>query len=334
MRIPIKLLFFSLTCINSYGQDDIQIKELNPASFVKEFKEYDTETALYCGQLSEIVYWNEKDIKERFDRINETYPDSKLNISFIENKKTHSQALLWCSKDFLVISFRGTEPSKIRDLFTDSKFWNYRNNPSQNETLVNMPIGHGGFRKSLISIITENDLFEKIDEVIKKSNSDADLTKFPIYLTGHSLGAALSQLFIECLNYKNYNFSGAYHFAPPLVVSCSLNYYMRKSYGDIVYDIVNYKDYIPRAGRRGVAHFGKFYRICIDNLIYKEPDAYVRFSKKEYFMALKYHKLNNHLISIRDKQNSNDNIIFRSIEQFPCMGDNIQYIDPCSQSKN
>ncbi|WP_400263115.1 hypothetical protein ACFX5U_08625 [Sphingobacterium sp. SG20118] len=325
-------LFLISTCC--YGQSKTMVIELDPALFQKDFAKYESTTALYCGQLSEMAYWKSDLVTEAYEKIKNTYPENNLNFTFLDNIETHAQALLWCTNEFLVISFRGTEPSKIKDVITDIKLWNYSNIPSENDRYANMPSGHGGFRKSLMELIRSENIFDEIDAIIAKTNPDANRSTFPIYLTGHSLGAAISQLFIECLNYKKYNFSGAYHFAPPLAVSCEMNEYMRQSYGDKVYDIVNYKDYIPRAGRNGVAHFGQFLRICNDGFLYKERSAYVKFTIKEYFSALKYHKLDNHLITIRDPENSLTNIIDRSTGEFPCMGDNIKYINPCSPIVN
>lgn len=324
------VLLFLLNCATSYSQNDTIINELNPINFDKSFSSYNSKTALFCGQLSELAYWDETKLSNLFFQIKDAYPNYNLNSKYIYNKETGAKVLLWCCKDFLVISFKGTEPSKIKDIITDVKLWNYKNKPKQNDALANMPPGHGGFRKSLASLIQGSNLFDSINKIIKESNPNSNINDFPIFLTGHSLGAALSQLFMECLHYKKYNFSGAYHFAPPLAVSCEVNQYMSDNYGDKVYNIVNYKDYIPRAGRKWVAHFGKFYRICNDSLIYKETEAYVKFSKNEYFQELKYHKLNNHLIAIRDPKNSIENINSRSKGEFPCMGDGIQNINPCN----
>jgi len=332
MEKLLSLIVLLLGFIRLYGQEDVMLSELNPATVNMDFGDYDPATALYMGQLSELAYWKADQLEGLFNRVDSLYPESNLHYQFLDNEKTHTQALLWCTKNFLVIAFRGTEPSKLRDWLSDAKFWNYENNPSQNVSLANMPPGHGGFRKSLMELITEKEIFHEIDKIVKKSSPEANLSEFPVYLTGHSLGAAISQLFIECLHYKKYNFAGAYHFAPPLAVSCSLSEYMKANFGDRVYDIVNYKDYIPRAGRNGVAHFGKFYRICDDNLLYKEETAYVRFSGREYFFALKYHKLSNHLRAIRDASNSSAAISGRSDVPFGCMGEGIRYVDPCAET--
>lgn len=327
-KISLILFFFSIL---SFSQNNILLEELNHSLVNLDFKKYNPSTALYCGQLSELAYQKEENIEKVLEKLKENTNNEITNFSYLESKKSNTQVLLWCTNKFLVIAFRGTEPSILKDWFTDAKFWNYENHPSQNESLANIPPGHGGFRKSLIRLIKEENIFQEIDAIISKTNPNSDITEFPIILTGHSLGAALSQLFIEPLNFRGYNFQGAYHFAPPLAVSCEYKDYMEENYGDRVYDIINYKDYVPRAGRNQVAHFGKFYRICDDSKIYQAQEAYVKFSMKEYFKVVKYHKLSNHLEAIRMNQNSLDNITSRSNGQFPCLGESIEYINPCAK---
>ncbi len=322
------VLLLSWMC---FAQHSKIMEELNPAFFKQDFSVYDQNTALYTGQLSELAYWDQADIDKMVRKLNTQYQGSFITAEIVDDKNSGAQALLWSTEHYLIIAFRGTEPSRIKDMVSDVKLWNYANHPSQIEKLANMPTGHGGFRRSLMNLISNEDLFAKINSIIYKSNSKADLTKIPVYTTGHSLGAAISQLFMECLRYKSYNFSGAYHFAPPLAVDCSENKYMKDTFGAKVYDIINYKDFVPRAGRNGVAHFGQFYRICDDGLLYREPGAYVKFSGLEYFKAFKYHSLSNHLAALRKPKNSRKPIEERSSggHTFPCMGGSIAQKNPC-----
>ncbi|CAI8895511.1 hypothetical protein [Chryseobacterium sp. IT-36CA2] len=76
---------------------------------------------------------------------------------------------------------------------------------------------------------------------------------------------------------------------------------------------------MPRAGRNGTAHFGKFYRICNDGLVYKEQEAYVRFRLSEYFNEFKLHALKGHIDLLRKKENIATLINQRSEGHFPCM---------------
>ncbi|KIC62805.1 lipase family protein [Chryseobacterium taiwanense] len=318
-----KLLFLCLVVAGLYPAQDILLSDINPSNFNQDFSEYNQETALFCAQISEVSYWDERNIEILKQQVNQTYPESPVSYQLIDDSYGihHNQALLWANKNFMIVAFRGTEPSILKDWLTDSKYWNYQNADGYDEELSYIPAGHGGFRKSLIRLMKEKNLVEEIKKKINEANPQADIKTFPIYLTGHSLGAALSQLFIVPLQYNQLNFKGAYHFAPPLAVTCKMNTELREKYGSVIYDIVNYKDYVPRAGRNGTAHFGKFYRICNDGLVYKEQEAYVKFSLSEYFNEFKLHALKSHIDLLRKKENITTLINQRSEGKghFPCM---------------
>ncbi|MNU14578.1 Lipase (class 3) [compost metagenome] len=319
-----------LLCIKfcAFSQKDYYLSEINPNNFKQDFSSYDQATALFCGQLSDLAYEKKSDIEKWTQSLNALYPESKIKTEFIEFRKTNVQALLFVTKDFMIIAFRGTEPKVLTDWVTDAKYWKYKTTPTYNEDFANMPSGHGGFRKSLIDLIKHGKLFSKIDSMISITGFKGAKGTFPVYTTGHSLGAAISQLFMECLRYKGYNFQGAYHFAPPLAVSCEWRYHMQEHFANYVHDIVNYKDYVPRAGRNGVAHFGQFYRICLDGKLYREYDAYVKFSVGEYFKAIKYHSLINYLKYLRNDENSAMQVKDR-LSNFSCIGESIKERDPC-----
>ncbi len=316
-----KLMFLCLAVAGLCPAQDVLLTDINPSNFNQDFSEYDQNTALFCAQISEVAYWDQRNIEILKQQVNQNYPESKTSYTLIDDSYGihHNQVLLWANKDFMVIAFRGTEPSVLKDWLTDSKYWVYENSKGYEGELSNMPAGHAGFRKSLMRLMVNKKLIKEIKEKIKEVSPQSDIKSFPIYLTGHSLGAALSQLFIIPLQYHQLNFKGAYHFAPPLAVSCQINAEMRDKYGSIVYDIVNYKDFVPRAGQKGKAHFGKFYRICDDGLVYKEQEAYVRFKLSEYFTEFKLHALKNHIELLRKKENTLSLISQRSEGHSPCM---------------
>ena len=274
MKNKLTSLFGGLNDHPLNEQTNDLLKDLDPSLFNLNFNNYNRESAIYCAQLSEISYWETPKIEDLYQEICEKYPTLNHSYDFIDytNNNNHTQALLWGTNKFLVLSFRGTEPTKLKDWFSDAKFWNYQSIPTNQTDFVDMPPGHGGFRTSLNNLVKHKNLYGRIEEIITKINPEANIKSFPIFLTGHSLGAGISQFFIEPLSLKGFNFGGAYHFAPPLAVTCGYYDHMKSNYGNKVYDIVNYKDYVPRAGRNNTAHFGKFYRICTDGLIYKEQE--------------------------------------------------------------
>ncbi len=281
-----------------------QLNYINPSNFNLDFSHYDQGTALFCAEVSNIVYETSDSIQVMIDSLNVMYPEHKLHHAFVEVKS--DEALILSCATFMLISFRGTEVSKLRDWLTNSEIGLRKNKDKLNDRLANLPEGHEGFRKSAIRLMQEGELFQKMDSLMELSGSKQK-GDIPVYLTGHSLGAAISQLYIECVSYKGFNFQGAYHFAPPLAVACSCRDAMRSKYGHLVYDIVNYHDYVPRAGRRVVGHFGKFYRICESGELNKEKEAYIRFRLFEgWKKEVKLHRIGSHIELLSQDINSSE----------------------------
>lgn len=309
---------FIITLTMSYAQQSVDYKDLNPTLFNLDFKRYDKATATFCAEVSDLVYANEQHINLVMDTLNKLYPEARIKSLCIKGAD-NTQVLLLGTKDFVLISFRGTVFTKLKDLVSDVKFWVYENTHEENETLANMPPGHGGFRKRVMNLIQDEKIFEKLKDFIKSCNDSIDPAKFPIYLTGHSLGSGIAQMFVEPLVYRNFNFRGLYNFAPPLAVSFTAIEEMRTKYQSVTYDIVNFKDYVPRAGRLGVAHFGKFYRICEDGEIYREDEYYFKFRFLEWTKEYKYHSIANHVKALKNSVNTLNEINKRSTTACSCM---------------
>jgi len=131
---------------------------------------YSDRMAWLLASMSQLAY-------ERFElggepcRIFETKLESgKFGFKLIRtfnDPKTDTQAFLARNKDFAVLAFRGTEVTKPQDILTDIK-------ASRTGDV------HGGFMTAYKGVSAE----------ITKSLSD--LEAVPLYVTGHSLGAALA----------------------------------------------------------------------------------------------------------------------------------------------
>jgi len=92
-------------------------------------------------------------------------------LQTFNSNETDTQAFLIANGDYAVLAFRGTEVSKKTDILTDAKAYQI----SVIEGRV-----HGGFREA----------YESVREEIEKSLLGLD--NIPLYITGHSLGAALA----------------------------------------------------------------------------------------------------------------------------------------------
>lgn len=121
-----------------------------------------------------------------------------LQMCSVENTESDTQSSLWA--DFktkqIVVSFRGTEQIKIRDILTDINLQQARyKQPECSEKLGEIPdcLVHSGFLSAFQSVLPS--LLQLLslffsDSMIGNPNENG----WTIYITGHSLGGALATL--------------------------------------------------------------------------------------------------------------------------------------------
>ena len=121
-------------------------------------------------------------------------------IKFFDSHET--QAFLAADNDKIIIAFRGTEPKRLKDWVTDAKV---------RKTAGPYGDVHRGFSKALSYVWS--DIEDAIDELRDNKQS--------IWLTGHSLGAALATLATGLIetNERALTVSGLYTFGSPRVGS-------------------------------------------------------------------------------------------------------------------
>jgi hypothetical protein len=103
-------------------------------------------------------------------------------LKTFNSKETDTQAFLAKSREgYAVLSFRGTEVAKRKDILIDAK-----------ATRISVLEGriHSGFR------IAYGSVAEEIEESV------LNLGKMPLYITGHSLGAALATVATQNLEHN------------------------------------------------------------------------------------------------------------------------------------
>lgn len=304
--------------------------DLNPSNLNLDFSEYDQKTATFSAQLSNIVYEEELSINSFVSKLNNLYPEAEYKMKFMEDKKTDTQMMIFGNKNFVFLVFRGTYG--FHDLMRDGKFRGVRSkiDSTGKSFHPNLPAGHRGFRKSVIRLLDSSlvNLYGEIDNFII-NELKKDKNSIPIYLTGHSLGAALSSMIINPLLKKGYNFKGAYHFAPPLAIwDTDANELIHNpKIHDVTYDIINYTDIITRMpgyGRKKLKHIGKFFRVCYPNrdfsnpLIYHEDEEiFYKYLKREKVKPIgalfkDYHRLKFYIAAVSLSVNSIEQIMERS----------------------
>lgn len=124
----------------------------------------------------------------------------EFNFKLIKTfDKKGTQAILVDANDYLVLSFRGTEPDSLSDIKSDTR----GNIVKCSESEGNI---HSGFRDSF------NYIRRDVEEEINKS----EYANKPLFLTGHSLGGALATVATKFLTHKG-GIAACYTFGSPRV---------------------------------------------------------------------------------------------------------------------
>ncbi|MCE7733532.1 MAG: lipase family protein [Candidatus Heimdallarchaeota archaeon] len=195
-------------------------------------KGFDIDTAILLSDLSIRAYREPEKIKPE-------ELDLEL-VSYFDIAKTHTQLYIFKNKSTLYIVFRGTE--SIRDVMYDFMF--IKKNFPDNATSFFRPKVHHGFLYTFQSV--EKMLFDKIKDLIAEN-------QYKIYVTGHSLGAALAVLCaFELKNKLNIN-STMYNFGCPRIGNRSFVKLYNKKVPDS-FRIVNNDDSITNLPKLGYKH--------------------------------------------------------------------------------
>jgi hypothetical protein len=144
-----------------------------------------------------------------------------FNLMKTFNKKG-TQAFLAKNDQFAVLAFRGTQPTKWEDVRTDLR--------AIKQKTVEGKV-HKGFKEAFDDV--KDEIFDVVDKSIGKD--------LPLYITGHSLGAALATVATQELEEKFHDLIAAcYTFGSPRVGDGKYE----KSIKAPVYRIVNTTDIV------------------------------------------------------------------------------------------
>jgi len=144
---------------------------------------YSDRMAWIMASMAELAYLNfENDPDERKLFIASLKSGGFDLVKTFNSKETDTQAFIATCPEFAVLAFRGTEVNKIRDVKTDI---------AATKTSVLQGYVHNGFMNA----------YKSISEDIKKSL--LELRDIPLYITGHSLGAALATVATQNLEHDH-----------------------------------------------------------------------------------------------------------------------------------
>jgi triacylglycerol lipase len=259
---------------------------------INEAKEsYSPELALTLGKLSEIAY--KEVVHEELEKIG-----FSLDKAVIEDKATDTNGFIAYSEDKVVLAFRGTQEPE--DFLQDLKVGEYQR---INELYCDKKAFiHGGFNLSIINI-NKN---EKIRKVIEQRISEGR----EFYITGHSLGGALSNVYAYYLaaDKAEIKVSGIYTYGQPIIGNSYFANCLDEVYQDVSFRHVNNIDIItkikPPASNyqhtQTLVHFGRAGR----------SQLYNSWSIRDWFldgMRLKSfdnHKMKNYLELLESNKNN------------------------------
>ena len=190
----------------------------------------------FLGELARAAYETNESML-RSDLANLDLKDCVL----VEDVATDTQALVGSTRHAIVVAFRGTEPTKLKDLLTDVEL-----------TMVPGPLGkvHEGFWEGLDGI------WSKLERAIA-SRHDGKRT---LWFTGHSLGGALAQLAVARLLQEGRPAQGMYTFGAPRCGDTRFASQFNRLARQTSFRLVNEADVIPNVAPKflGFEHSGRY----------------------------------------------------------------------------
>jgi triacylglycerol lipase len=190
----------------------------------------------FLAELSLAAY-EQNETRLKHELANLDLADCRL----IEDVETDTQALVGSTKQAIVVAFRGTEPTKLKDLLTDIEL-----------CMTEGPLGqvHEGFWESLQAI------WSKLERAIAARHDG----KRTLWFTGHSLGGALAQLAVARLIRMQRPTQGVYTYGAPRCGNTRFASQFNRLARSSSFRFVNEADLIPDVTPKflGFEHCGRY----------------------------------------------------------------------------
>jgi len=207
------------------------------------YSTYSDDISIRMAECSKLAYQEEHVLKNHLK-------DGQMELKFIRDKDP--QFFLAEHAHYVVLAFRGTESDNIRDIITDLSI--KRQSTKQGKI-------HTGFLNSYCRV------HHQLSSYLKN-------TKKPIYITGHSMGAALAV--IATAQLSSFTLSACYNFGSPHIGSPEFDSHLKVP----VYRIVNVGDIVPSLLNlhMGYYHPGYTYYLTKDSQLTRSLGISQRFS--------------------------------------------------------
>lgn len=217
---------------------------------------YDPLNALALGQVAKLAYASEAAIAAQAS-------DWGLTAKFVSSahiRQGDTQAVILGDADKVIVAFRGTEPDRLRDWITDAQI-----------LLVPGPAGrvHRGFRDALG--LVHQRVRAEVGALQDRGQS--------LWVTGHSLGAALATLFAARLRFEEDKpVWGLYTFGQPRTGDRDFARAFDTDSKDLTFRFVNNSDVVPRVPpRTGLySHVGTFLYFDRERALHADPGFWFR----------------------------------------------------------
>ncbi len=204
--------------------------------FVHNTTKFSLQNAYSLGLAADLAYKNELEIKST------VIDEWKFNdFKFFDAHGT--QAFVMSNNNIIVVSFRGTEPSKIEDWLTDIDF-NFVDGPLEGRV-------HDGFYTAL------NNVWQKLERTISLFRANQPKS---LWFTGHSLGAAVAALAVAKLRDQDRPVDGLYTFGQPRTGDRTFARNFNLEFKPQSFRFVNNNDIVTRVPPRAMnfSHVGTF----------------------------------------------------------------------------
>ncbi len=262
---------------------------------------YSPYNALSLAKVSKLAYFDPTTVASKL----QVWNINKLH--FFDNRNT--QAFIAGNNDFIIISFRGTEPNNLKDWMTDAE--------------IRMVEGYGGYVHRGFS----EALDDVWDDIVTQVALFQDQNQ-PIFLTGHSMGGSLATMTAVRLGEKYYQqIKGLYTFGCARVGDLKFAENYDKIFSERTFRMVNHRDVVTRLAPRsfGYRHVGGCWFFDLEGKLHNDIRYWQQFLEtfkgtKEEFLDvasfIKDHNLDEYIKNISLNFNGTNTLI-RSTNIYP-----------------
>lgn len=225
---------------------------MNDFAFLGNTTKYQPENAYALGRMADLAYAESVEIAE-------TCAAWGLpKCRFFSRQDT--QAFLAGNEGFAILSFRGTEPEDLHDWLTDAEF-----------DLVPGSWGqvHDGFQRALSHVW--RDILASLTDFQDKGQS--------LWITGHSLGAALATLAVAALRQEDKPVYGLYTYGQPRTGDREFAERFNADFRNRTFRFVNQEDIVTRIPLRlmNYSHVGTYLYLGTDGKLSDDLASWYRF---------------------------------------------------------